>query len=140
MQEITTKFKSCFEDEVLQRETLHFRGESGEDFGEVTLRQLKRGGLLELWDKEPSETKKIKIDKKEIDVHESFAKYWAWMQEYVFASIESWDFKSTGKPLELNLENVRGLLPEMIDALFKSASQMNRLSEGAEKNSERQSS
>jgi len=140
MKEIITKFKSCFEDEALQRETLHFKGENGEDFGQVTLRQLRHDEILELRDRAPSETKKVTIEEKETEVPLSSAKIWEWVQEYVFKTIESWDIKLDGKPLDLNLKSIKKLQPEMINALFESASQMNRVSEAAEKNSERQSS
>jgi len=140
MKEITTKFKSCFEDEALQRETLHFKGENGEDFGQVTIRQLRHDEILELRDKVPSETKKVIIEGKEVETPLSSAKVWEWVQGYVFKAIESWDLKLDGKPLDLNMNSIKKIQPEMINALFESALQMNRVSEVAEKNSERQSS
>ena len=118
MIEITTKFKSCFEDETLQRETINFKTENGQDLGQVVLRQLKRGEITELADKSA--------------------------EEYLIKCIESWTFLKDSKPLELNLENLKLLSSTkkvgneyslgIIDNLFKIAVEMNLVSSVEEKN------
>lgn len=118
--EIVTKFKSCFEEDTLQRETVIFKTEDGKKLGEVTLRQMKRSEIISLEGKKP--------------------------EEYLLVCIESWTFTDgNGKPLELNLENLRLLTSGkkigklytlgILDHLFNIATEMNVVSKVAEKNS-----
>lgn len=123
MKEIKTKFKTCLEDETLQREVVCFKGEDGKKLGEVTLRQLRRSEILELEGRPP--------------------------EEYLLKTIESWTFlDGNGKPLELNLENLKSLTSSkkvgekyalgILDYLFQIATEMNIVTESAEKNSAKQ--
>jgi len=123
MQEIITKFKSCFEEDNLQRETLAFKTEDGQELGRVAMRQLKRSEVLELKDKP--------------------------IAECLLVAIESWDFKDKdGKSIELNLGNLQSLTSMkkvdgeyalgIFDSLVNVFNEMNFVSEPAEKNSERQ--
>jgi hypothetical protein len=122
MREIKTKFKSCFENDTLEKEIVVFRTEDGKELGQVVLRQLKRGEVLELAEKSP--------------------------EEYLLKCIESWTFKDkSDKLLEVNLDNIRLLTSTkkvgdayslgILDHLFQVAVEINIVSESAEKNSEK---
>jgi hypothetical protein len=123
MIEVTTKFKSCLEDDTLQKETILFKTEDGTELGQVTLRQLKRGEVEELTGKSP--------------------------EEYLLRCIENWTFKDQdGVELPKTLENLKKLSSTkkldnvyalgILEELFKVAVEMNVVVETAEKNSARQ--
>lgn len=123
MREITTKFKSCFEEDTLQKETVIFKTEDGKELGQVTLRQLKRSEIADLANKSPD--------------------------EYLAACIERWTFKDEkGEPLIVSAYNV-GLLSSakkldgnyalgIVENLFQVAVELNVVSEVESKNSEKQ--
>jgi hypothetical protein len=124
--EITTKFKSCLEDDTLQKETIIFKTEDGTELGQVNLRQLKRGEFEE-WQ---SSTNKSP-------------------EEFLLKAIESWTFKDKdGQVLSRTLENIKGLTSAkkveniyaigILEELFKIAVEMNVVTEQDEKNSVKQ--
>lgn len=122
MREIKTKFKSCFENDTLEKEIVIFKTEEGKELGQVILKQLKRSEVLELAEKSP--------------------------EEYLIRCVESWTFKDKNdKILDINLENIKLLTSTkkvgnayslgILDHLFQVAIEMNIVSESAEKNSEK---
>ena len=117
--EIITKFKSCFEEDTLTKETIVFKGEDGTEQGQVSLRQLTSQERDETAGK-PYET--------------------------LLKAIESWTLKDKeGKLLDLTLENLKKLSSlkkidnvydlGIIDNLFKVIVEMNFVTEQDEKNS-----
>jgi hypothetical protein len=119
VREITTKFKSCLEDDTLQKETIVFKTEDGTELGQVTLRQLKRGEVEELTGKSP--------------------------EEYLLKCIESWTLRDGLDIFPVTLANLKKLSSTkkldnaytlgILEELFKIAVEMNVITETAEKNS-----